>query len=56
LRLAVGDLDEAVAELLQDNSLIAADVKGNKTNVGFARVEAFRVGYMEGSGKCTELG
>jgi predicted metalloprotease len=56
LRLAVGDLDEAVAELLQDNSLIAADVKGNKTEVGFARVEAFRVGYMEGSSKCTELG
>jgi len=56
LRLAVGDLDEAVAELLLDNSLIAADVNGTKTEVGFARVEAFRIGYMEGSGKCTELG
>ncbi len=56
LRLAVGDLDEAVAELLQDNSLIAADVKGQKTEVGFARVEAFRIGYFDGAGKCTELG
>ncbi|HEV2782088.1 MAG TPA: neutral zinc metallopeptidase [Actinophytocola sp.] len=56
LRLAVGDLDEAVAELLQDNSLIAADVKGTATKVGFARVEAFRVGYFEGSGRCTEIG
>jgi predicted metalloprotease len=55
LRLAVGDLDEAVAELLQDNSLIAADVNGTKTEVGFARVEAFRVGYMEGSGKCSDV-
>lgn len=56
LRLAVGDLDEAVAELLLDDSLIAADVNGTKTEVGFARIEAFRIGYMEGSGKCTELG
>jgi predicted metalloprotease len=56
LRLAVGDLDEAVGELLQDDSLIAADVKGQKTEVGFARVEAFRIGYFEGAGKCTELG
>jgi predicted metalloprotease len=55
LRLAIGDLDEAVAELLQDNSLIAADVKGAATKVGFARVEAFRIGYFEGSGRCTEL-
>ena len=35
---------------------IAADVNGTKTEVGFARLEAFRVGYMEGSSKCTELG
>jgi hypothetical protein len=52
LRLAVGDLDEAVAELLQDNSLIAADVKGTKTEVGFNRVEAFRVGYFQGADQC----
>lgn len=56
LRLAVGDLDEAVAELLQDNSLIAADVKGVQTEVGFARVEAFRIGYFDGSSRCTRIG
>lgn len=54
LRLAIGDLDEAVAELLQDDSLIAADVNGKQVESGFARVEAFRRGYMEGHGKCTE--
>jgi predicted metalloprotease len=55
LRLAVGDLDEAVAELLNDDSLIAADVNGIQIKSGFARVEAFRRGYFEGSGSCTEL-
>lgn len=54
LHLAVGDLDEAVAELLQDNSLIAADVNGKQVKSGFARVEAFRRGYFDGSGTCTE--
>jgi predicted metalloprotease len=54
LRLAVGDLDEAVAELLQEKSLIAADVKGKQVESGFARVEAFRRGFIEGSGPCTE--
>ncbi|MCT2585007.1 aminopeptidase [Actinophytocola gossypii] len=54
LRLAVGDLDEAVAELLQDDSLIAADVNGTQVQSGFARVEAFRRGYMEGPTPCTE--
>ncbi|WP_235925917.1 neutral zinc metallopeptidase [Actinokineospora pegani] len=52
LRLAIGDLDEAVAELLQDNSLIAADVQGKQIPSGFARVEAFRVGYFEGDKGC----
>jgi predicted metalloprotease len=56
IRLAVGDLDEAVAELLQDNSLIAADVKGNQTPIGFARVEAFRLGYFQGAPRCTQIG
>lgn len=55
LRLAVGDLDEAVAELLQDDSLIAADVKGTRIEAGFARVAAFRIGYFDGSTKCSEL-
>jgi len=54
LHLAVGDLDEAVAELLQDDSLIAADINGKQVEAGFARVEAFRRGYMEGSTPCTE--
>lgn len=52
LHLAIGDLDEAVAELLQDNSLIAADVKGTRVPSGFARVEAFRIGYFEGDSGC----
>jgi hypothetical protein len=54
LHLAVGDLDEAVAELLQDDSLIAADINGKQVQSGFARVEAFRRGYMEGSSPCTK--
>ena len=54
LHLAVGDLDEAVAELLQEESLIAADVGGTQVPAGFARVEAFRRGYMEGSAPCTK--
>lgn len=54
LRLAVGDLDEAVAELLREESLIAADVNGKQVESGFARVEAFRRGFMEGSPPCTE--
>lgn len=54
LRLAIGDLDEAVAELLQKESLIAADVNGKQVESGFARVEAFRRGFMEGSAPCTE--
>ncbi|MCA1655090.1 MAG: aminopeptidase [Pseudonocardiaceae bacterium] len=54
LHLAVGDLDEAVAELLQEESLIAADINGKRVESGFARVEAFQRGYMEGSAPCTE--
>jgi predicted metalloprotease len=54
VRLAPGDLDEAVAELLSDKSLIATDVDGKQVRSGFARVEAFRIGFMQGSGPCTE--
>ncbi len=54
LHLAVGDLDEAVAELLQEDSLIAADVNGKQVPSGFVRVEAFRRGYIEGSAPCTK--
>jgi predicted metalloprotease len=45
LRLSPGDLDEAIAEMLGSQSLIAADVNGRPAQAGFARVEAFRVGY-----------
>lgn len=53
LKLSSGDLDEAVAELLADRSLIAADVNGTVVPSGFARVEAFRDGFFDGSGLCT---
>jgi len=53
LRLAIGDLDEAVAELLQEESLIAADVNGEQIPSGFARVEAFRRGFIEGWTPCS---
>ncbi|MGQ0839824.1 neutral zinc metallopeptidase [Actinokineospora sp.] len=52
LHIAVGDLDEAVAELLQDDSLIAADVTGKQIPSGFARVEAFRIGFFDGDKGC----
>jgi len=53
LLLGPGDLDEAVAELLSPGSLIAADVNGNRVPAGFARVSAFRVGFLQGSKVCT---
>jgi predicted metalloprotease len=54
LRLSAGDLDEAVGELLADKSLIAADVNGVVVPSGFARVEAFRDGFLDGmAGVCT---
>ncbi|SFP31159.1 Predicted metalloprotease [Amycolatopsis arida] len=53
LRLSPGDLDEAIAELLQPRSLIAADVNGNRVANGFARVAALRTGYLEGSSPCS---
>ncbi|WP_019807321.1 neutral zinc metallopeptidase, partial [Saccharomonospora halophila] len=53
LRPSPGDLDEAIAELLQPRSLIAADADGLRVANGFARVEALRLGYYEGSSGCT---
>jgi predicted metalloprotease len=53
LRLSPGDLDEAIAELLQPHSLIAADVNGRPVANGFARVEALREGYLQGSPPCS---
>lgn len=54
LRLSPGDLDEAVAELLADDSLIAADVNGKAVPSGFARVEAFGDGFFRGSSICVK--
>ncbi len=49
LRLSPGDLDEAVVELLSPGSLIASDAEGNAVPSGFARVAAFRDGFLSGS-------
>ncbi|WP_216215819.1 neutral zinc metallopeptidase [Amycolatopsis aidingensis] len=54
LRLSSGDLDEAIAELLQPRSLIAADLQGNQVANGFERVESLRVGYLQGSDPCSQ--
>ncbi|MGH3437095.1 MAG: neutral zinc metallopeptidase [Sciscionella sp.] len=54
LLLASGDLDEAVAELLTARSIISADVYGRDVPSGFARVEAFRIGFIQGSDDCTK--
>ncbi|MPY77095.1 MAG: aminopeptidase [Actinophytocola sp.] len=53
IRLSPGDVDEAVLELLQPDSLIASDVDGTPVPSGFLRIEAFRVGYTEGPETCT---
>ncbi|MCP2167010.1 aminopeptidase [Goodfellowiella coeruleoviolacea] len=54
LRLSPGDLDEAVGELLREESLIAADVNGESVKAGFARVESFRVGFLDGQPACAK--
>lgn len=54
LYLSPGDLDEAIAELLQPRSLLAADINGHRVANGFARIEALRNGYLKGSSVCTE--
>ncbi|GAA4861086.1 neutral zinc metallopeptidase [Saccharopolyspora rosea] len=53
LRIAPGDVDEGVAALLGDDSLIAANVNGDQVPAGFARVEAFRIGFQQGLNPCT---
>ncbi|GAB3276605.1 neutral zinc metallopeptidase [Parasphingorhabdus pacifica] len=53
LRVAPGDIDEGVAAMLGEDSLIAANVRGEQVPAGFARVEAFRIGFQTGSGQCT---
>jgi len=54
LRLSAGDLDEAIADLLQPASLISADVNGKRPDSGFDRVESLRRGYLEGSAVCSK--
>ena len=53
LLIGPGDLDEAVAELLGAHSLIAADANGSQVPAGFARVESFQIGFLQGSNACT---
>ncbi|WP_370591478.1 neutral zinc metallopeptidase [Saccharopolyspora montiporae] len=53
LRIAPGDVDEGVAAMLTEDSLVAADVTGAQAPAGFARVEAFRVGFQDGFSPCT---
>ncbi|WP_277681672.1 neutral zinc metallopeptidase [Saccharomonospora azurea] len=53
LRPSPGDLDEAIAELMLPRSLISADVNGHPAVNGFARIEALRLGYFDGSGACS---
>jgi predicted metalloprotease len=52
LRISSGDLDEAVSELLA-GGLIAGDVDGVAVPSRFARVDAFRIGFLEGSAPCS---
>ncbi len=52
LRIAPGDIDEGVAALLSEDSLVAADVHGDQVPAGFARVEAFRIGFQQGMTAC----
>ncbi|MFC7340927.1 neutral zinc metallopeptidase [Saccharopolyspora griseoalba] len=53
LRVLPDDIDEGVSALLGDESLIAANARGEQVPVGFARVEAFRVGVQDGLSPCT---
>ncbi|WP_086819320.1 aminopeptidase [Allokutzneria sp. NRRL B-24872] len=54
LRISPGDLDEAITQLLTENTGMAADVNGKGVPSGFARVEAFHVGFLDGISACTE--
>ncbi|WP_336083525.1 metallopeptidase [Nocardia sp. SSK8] len=50
-RLSAGDLDEAVSGLLADG-LAASDVNGKVAPSGYQRLEAFRMGVMDGEERC----
>ncbi|WP_181722546.1 metallopeptidase [Nocardia gipuzkoensis] len=51
IKLAAGDLDEAVSGLLTDG-LAASDAKGKTVPSGFSRVDAFRAGVLNGESTC----
>lgn len=50
-RLSAGDLDEAVSGLLADG-LAAGDVNGDVVPEGYLRLDAFRLGVLEGESAC----
>lgn len=52
MRLSAGDVDEAILELVQPDSLIASDVEGKQVPSGFLRIEAFRTGWNAGPAAC----
>jgi len=52
IRLSPGDVDEAILEMLQPESLIGSNVSGGQVPSGFLRVEAFGKGYLEGRDAC----
>ncbi|WP_422647013.1 neutral zinc metallopeptidase [Actinoalloteichus caeruleus] len=54
VRISPGDLDEAIAELLTEGSLIAADIDGESIPAGFARVESLRIGFEDGMDTCLD--
>ncbi|WP_245818519.1 neutral zinc metallopeptidase [Haloechinothrix alba] len=54
LRLSPGDLDEAILEMLRQDSLIASTVDGIPVPGGFARVEALRTGFVDGRQGCRD--
>ncbi|MEV6321417.1 metallopeptidase [Nocardia sp. NPDC051787] len=51
IKLAAGDLDEAVSGLLTDG-LAASDADGKTVPSGFSRVDAFRAGVLNGESTC----
>ncbi|WP_330232962.1 metallopeptidase [Nocardia sp. NBC_00508] len=51
IKLAAGDLDEAVSGLLTDG-LAASDAEGKTVPSGFSRVDAFRAGVLNGESTC----
>ena len=53
LRMSPGDVDEAVSELLVGGRM-ASDVNGGPVKSGFARVEAFRIGFLQGAQPCID--